>query len=161
MALSPAELRHQKPGRGLLGYRRTDVDGIIVEATAAFEEVWRDRADLQDRVEELEEALARHRETEDALRRALVTAERAAEELRSQAGREAELILREAEARARGLVQETYAEREQVRREIERLRGVEREFRARLRSLVGVTLQAVRDQEKWLARQDGAPPAAA
>ena len=155
MTLSPAELRHQKPGRGLLGYRRTDVDGIMVEASAAFEEVWRERADLQDRVEELETALAQHRESEDALRRALVSAEQAADERRAQAGREAELIVREAEARARALVQESYAEREQLRRELERLRTVEGEFRARLRSLLGVTLQAVRDHEEWLAGQDG------
>ena len=42
------------------------------------------------------------------------------DELRAQAGRDAELIVREAEARAREIIHKAYAEREQVRREVER-----------------------------------------
>jgi hypothetical protein len=33
MALSPVELKHQRPGRGLIGYRRADVDEMLVHAT--------------------------------------------------------------------------------------------------------------------------------
>jgi cell division initiation protein len=157
MPLSPAELRFEKPGRALFGYRRTDVDQLLVDATTGYETVWRTRAELDDRVHELSQELAHHRETEAALRDALVSAERAAEERRAQATREAELIVRDAEARARDIVHEAYAERERVRREIERLRGHEQQFRARLRSLVGSTLQGIRDHEAWLAGELGAP----
>jgi hypothetical protein len=38
-----------------------------------------------------------------------------------------------------------------VRREIERLRADEMQFRARLRSLLGSTLQSVRDHEELIA----------
>src|SRR5438046_755424 len=78
MTLSPAELRHERPGRGLFGYRRGDVDRLLVEATVAYENVWRERAELTDHVHELEQELIRHREGEQAMRNALVTAERAA-----------------------------------------------------------------------------------
>jgi len=151
MALSPAELRHQRPRRTLLGYRRSEVDEIMVSATSAFETVWRDRANLEDRVHELETSLGELRDTEHAMRDALVTAQRTADELRAQAGRDAELIVREAEARAREIIHKTYAEREQVRREIEQLRSEERQFRTRLRSLLGATLQSVRDHEEQIA----------
>ena len=151
MALSPAELRHQRPRRTLLGYRTSEVDEIMTSATSAFETVWRDRANLEDRVHELETSLGELRDTEQAMRDALVTAQRAADELRAQANRDAELIVREAEARAREIIHKTYAEREQVRREIERLRADERQFRTRLRSLLGATLQSVRDHEEEIA----------
>ena len=85
--MSPAELRHERPGRGLLGYRRTDVDRLLVEATVAYEAVWRERADLQDTVHELQQEVSRHREGEQAMRNALVTAERAADEMRASASR--------------------------------------------------------------------------
>ena len=62
MTLSPAELRHERPGRGLMGYRRADVDRLLVEATVAYENVWRERAELTDHVHELEQELIRHRE---------------------------------------------------------------------------------------------------
>jgi len=151
MSLSPAELRHQRPKRGLLGYRVSEVDEIMISATSAFETVWRDRANLEDRVHELETSLGELRDTEHAMRDALVMAQRTADELRAAAGRDAELIVREAEARAREIIHSTYAEREQVRREIERLRGDERQFRARLRSLLGSTLQSVRDHEEMIS----------
>jgi len=154
MALSPAELRHQRPRRTLLGYRRSEVDEIMTSATSAFETVWRDRANLEDRVHELETSLGELRDTEQAMRDALVTAQRAADELRAQANRDAELIVREAEARAREIIHSTYAEREQVRREIERLRADERQFRARLRSLLGSTLQSVRDHEEMIVEPE-------
>jgi cell division initiation protein len=151
MTLSPAELRHERPGRGLIGYRRADVDRLLVEATVAYENVWRERAELHDHVHELEQELQSHREGEQAMRNALVTAERAADEMRASASRQAELIVREAEAKSRDLVHEAYAERERVRREMARLQAEEAEFRLRLRSLLGAILEAVRDHEERLA----------
>ncbi len=153
MTLSPAELRFERPGRSPFGYRRSDVDGLLAEATSAYTRVWAERTDLAERVHELEVELARHRETESALRNALVSAERAAEELRAAASREAELIVRAAEQRARDIVHESYGERERVRRETDRMRDHEQQFRARLRGLVGATLQGIRDHGEWLARE--------
>ena len=54
MSLSPVELKHQRPRRRLIGTAAHEVDEIMVHATAAYEAVWRDRADLEDRVHELE-----------------------------------------------------------------------------------------------------------
>jgi cell division initiation protein len=157
MSLSPAELRHTRPRRRILGYRVSEVDQIMIDATSAYEHVWRDRADLEDRVHELEMSLGELRDTESAMRDALVTAQRTADDVRAQANRDAELIVREAEARAREIIHKTYAEREQVRREIERLRADEGQFRTRLRSLLGSTMQSVRDHEAMLAEPAAEP----
>jgi cell division initiation protein len=153
MGLSPVELRHERPRMRPFGYRKADVDHLLESATDAYEVVW--RADLDDRVHELESELARHRETEEAMRSALVSAERAADELRAAASRQAELIIRDAEAKARDLVHGAYAERERVRRETARLLTEEAEFRLRLRALLGATLEAVRDHEQRLADATG------
>ena len=128
----------------------------MMDATHAFETVWSDRADLEDRVHELEMRLNEVTDTESALRDALVTAQRASDEMRVQASREAETTVREAETRAREIVHKAYAERETVRREVEGLRSEEQRFRARLRSLLGTTLQTVRDHEEQLARSSSA-----
>lgn len=117
----------------------------------AYEAVWRERADLQDLVHELQQEVSRHREGEQAMRNALVTAERAADEMRAGASRQAELIVREAEAKSRDLVHEAYAERERVRREGAQMQAEESEFRLRLRALLGAILEAVRDHEQRLA----------
>jgi cell division initiation protein len=155
MTMSPVELEHERPGRALLGYRRGDVEALIEGARAGYEAVWRERADLEERLHTSQSELGRLRDVEAALRDALVTAERAAEERRAQAGREAELIVREAERRAREIVHESYAERERVRRDIERLSEHERAFRARLRGLAGEALTSLEEHERWVAAREG------
>jgi cell division initiation protein len=122
MPYAPVELRHVRLGRRLFGYRRSDVDHLLEEVAQSFEDVWRERADLADKVEQLEEDLVRYRELETLLRKTLVSAERAAQEVKEQAKREAEAILSEAHAEARGVQRQAVAERERLEADSERVR---------------------------------------
>jgi cell division initiation protein len=122
MALTPVEIRHLSPGRGLLGYKRGQTDRLLVEIAESFEDVWRERADLADKVESLEADLVRFRELEALLRTTLVSAERAAAEMKEQARREADLILGEAHAEARRVTREAVAVNERLVAESHRLR---------------------------------------
>jgi cell division initiation protein len=123
MALTPVEIRHMTPGRGLFGYKAHATDQLLAEITASFEDVWRERADLADRVEQLEADLVRFRELEALLRTTLVSAERASADMKEQARREAELILSEARAEARALQRQALAENERLAGESRRLRA--------------------------------------
>jgi cell division septum initiation protein DivIVA len=69
MTLTPVEIRHIKPAKSFLGgYDRNAIDGLLGEIAASFEDVWRERADLADKVEQLEADLTRFRELEGLLR---------------------------------------------------------------------------------------------
>ena len=51
MTLTPVEIRHLKPGKSLVGgYSRAGIDALLDEVVASFEDVWRERADLADKV---------------------------------------------------------------------------------------------------------------
>ena len=69
MGLAPTEIRHIPIPRGLRGYRRGAVEQLLDEIADSYEDVWRDRAELSDRIEHLEEELTRHRELESLPRR--------------------------------------------------------------------------------------------
>ena len=81
MALTPVEIRHMTPGRSMFGYNAGATDRLLEEIAASFEDVWRERADLADKVEQLEADLVRYRELEALLRTTLVSAERASAEI--------------------------------------------------------------------------------
>ena len=123
MALTPVEIRHMTPGKGFMGYNRAQTDRLLEEIAASFEDVWRERADLSDKVEQLELDLVRFRELETLLRTTLMSAERASAELKEQARREAELILGEAHAEARKLQRDSIAENERLITESRRLKA--------------------------------------
>jgi cell division initiation protein len=132
MALTPVEIRHIKPSRSLLGYNRKVVDELLEDVVESFEQVWRERADLGDKVERLEADLVRYRELETLLRTTLVSAERASQELREQARREASVMLEEAHSEARRVRREALADLERMRMEA-----------ARIRSLLGAALSTL------------------
>jgi cell division initiation protein len=124
MALTPVEIRHVKLKRTLFGYRRESVDDLLEEVTTSFEDVWRERADHADRIEQLEGELGRYRDLEGLLRATLVTAERVASELREQAQKEADLIVGEARVAGRSITREAGDERERLLSETRRVRAI-------------------------------------
>jgi cell division initiation protein len=133
MAITPVEIKHIKLGRTLIGgYARDVVDQLLEDVAGSFEDVWRDRADLADKVEHLEQELVRFRELEALLRTTLVSAERASQELKEQARREAELVLTEAHTEARTITTRARAEREHLTNEARRIRSL---LRAALESV--------------------------
>ncbi len=124
MAITPVEIRHIQLRKGLRGYRAEAVERLLADIAEDFEEVWRQRADLTDKVEQLESDLQRHRELEALLRTTLVSAERASHELKDQARREADNIIAESHAEARAVSWRAVAERERLDGELRRIKAL-------------------------------------
>jgi cell division initiation protein len=122
MALTPVEIRHMTPNRSLFGYNAGATERLLDEIASSFEDVWRERADLADKIETLESDLSRYKELEHLLRTTLISAERASAELKEQARKEAELILTEAHAEARAVQRAALSENERLARESRLLR---------------------------------------
>jgi cell division initiation protein len=144
MFLTPPEIQHQtlKSGRG---YDREDVDRLLEHVTSSYEQVWLERDELRSRLTQLEDKLASFREKERLLSDALVTAQRAAEELRSEARREAEQLKEEALAQVGSAKAEAERDLEQLRVAIERFRSLERELRSNLRAFLEEALRQIGD----------------
>ena len=124
MTITPVELNHIQLKRGLLGYRRRDVDQLIEEIERSFEAVWRERAEYADRIEQLQSDLARHRDLETLLRATLVSAEKSAHEMKAQAKREADLVIEEAHAGARATTRAAATERERLLADARKIRAL-------------------------------------
>jgi cell division septum initiation protein DivIVA len=124
MAYTPVELRHISLKKSLGGYKRDAVDTLISEVAESFEDVWRERADLADRVEQLESELRHHREREALLSNTLLAAERAAADQKDDAHRKAEQVVAEAHAEARSIIRSAIADREKLLGETRRVRSL-------------------------------------
>jgi cell division initiation protein len=148
MAYTPVEIRHIKLAKGILGYKRDAVDRILTEVADSFEDVWRERADLADRIEQLELDLTRHKELEGLMRTTLVSAESSAQQLREQARKEAETIVGEAHAEARAIARRASAEKERLETELRRITSL-------LRSALDSLDEAAIDEREPVGEQTG------
>jgi cell division initiation protein len=134
MSYAPVEIRHVRFSRSLVGYSRAAVDTALAQIASSYEAVWQERMDLGDRVDELEREVTRHREMEELMRTTLLTAERASQDMRDDARREASTVVEEAHREARAIMTD-------ARRERERLLVAAR----RVRTLLRAALDAVED----------------
>ena len=124
MPLTPVEIRHIELKRGLFGYRKGAVHRMMDDIADSFEAVWRERSQLVERVEELETEVTRHVELEGLLRSTLVSAERASQDLKESARREADVIVTEANAEARKVLRDAITEKEQLMGDVRRVQAL-------------------------------------
>jgi len=134
--LTALDVRRYDFGNALRGYDRARVDQFRDQVAEEIERLTRANQELDQKARNFHEQLKSFRERDKALNDALVSAQQLRGEIREQAEREAQLIVREAKAEAeQGLTQV----REEVRRaqdEIQQLWRIRRGYLAQLRTTV-------------------------
>ena len=150
MKLTPLDIRHKEFKRGMRGYVDEEVDEFLDQIADEFERLFKENIDHGERIENLEEQVTRYRRIEETLQKTLVSAQQSAEELKQNATKEGQLTLRDAELKARQMVNESYADKQRIEGSLTKLRGVEEEFRIRFRQLL----------EGFLKQVEQAPPVA-
>ena len=104
--LTPHDIRKQDFRKTLRGYDTLGVDDFRVRVADALERAIRERQILEERVNALTEQLRVFREREKAMNEALVAAQQLRQDSRATAEREGQVIVREAEAAAKRLLDE-------------------------------------------------------
>lgn len=146
MALTPVDILHTEFKTAIRGYNKNQVDEFLHSAGEALETALRDKADLQRRVDALQEEVDQVREIKTALTDALTMAQKSADELRTNAHKEVELILQEAEQSRVKLVADVQVEAERRRAEIALLQATRDRFETEFREMLA-------SYSEWLERR--------
>src|SRR2546423_10478331 len=104
--LTPLDIRKQEFRKTLRGYDTLGVEDFRMRVADAVERAIRERQILEERVSALTEQLRVFRERERAVNEALVAAQQLRQDTRASAEREGQVIVREAEAAAKRLLDE-------------------------------------------------------
>ena len=140
------------------GYNQEEVDDFLDRLAEVLDRIQRENQTLQARVKELDSAVSATRDTEEMLKKTLVSAQQAAEEAIGTAKEKAGELIGEAEERAQKSIEEATdrvkvaeaearkktleAEREHLQRRkeldanIEKLQAVENELKARIKGVL-------------------------
>jgi DivIVA domain-containing protein len=148
--LTPLDVRSHEFARVLRGYDRAQVDEFKLRLSGEIERLIRERMQAEERLKSAQDQLRAYRERERALNEALVAAQQLRADTRQQAEREAELVVREAEAEATRLLNRARIEEQLVR---ERMASASRNFAAYVAGLRAL-------MERHLAELDGLEAAA-
>ena len=134
--LTPVDIRHREFARAMRGYDIASVEDFKRQVADELERLIRLNQDLEAKARGFHEQLRAFRERDKALNDALVSAQQLRSEIREQAERESQLILREARADGERIVDAARAEIERLQREIEQLERARRAYLSHLRTIV-------------------------
>jgi cell division initiation protein len=136
MRITPLDIRHKEFSRSMRGYKDMEVDEFLDEIVEEFERLFNENIDYKDRLEALEEKISQYRNIEETLQKTLISAQEQAEELKVNAKKEADLILRDAELKSRGIINDSYAERQKIQRSVQSLKQKHEDLRYQLKQLL-------------------------
>lgn len=155
--LTPVDVRRYDFGSALRGYDKSRVDQFRDQVADELERLTRITQDLEAKAKGFHEQLRAFRERDKALNDALVSAQQLRGEIREQADREAQLILREARAEGERLLDEARAEIRRLQAQVDALDRTRRAHLAQLRATVQRQLAEIDAAEQTAA--DLAEPA--
>ena len=135
MKLTPLDIRHKEFKRGMRGYVDGEVDEFLDEVADEFERLFKENIELSERVETLQ-GRSTGTASRRRCRRRWSRRRRSAEELKVNATKEAQLILHEAELKARQMVNDSYADKQAIEQSMVMLKSAEEDFRFKFRALL-------------------------
>jgi cell division initiation protein len=118
------------------GYPPEAVRGFLNSVAEDFQSLVRENSELETRLRRLEEENLEHRDRERILKETLLSAQRISEEMKSNARREAEVVLRQAEMAGQQLTTEALQQSAKVERAIRDLKLQRANFRLKLKSML-------------------------
>jgi cell division initiation protein len=136
MRLTPLDIRHKEFRSSLRGYSEQEVDVFLDEVADEFERLFKENIDLSERLENATERVRSYQDIEQTLQNTLVTAQRSAEDIVAQARKESDLVTRDADLKAKEIIQGALGEKQKVQAELMRIKRAEGEFRGKLRAML-------------------------
>lgn len=150
MNVSPLDLRQQRFSTVLRGFDKVEVTSLLLAVAEDYEEALREADRLRQDLARLEGIVSQHREHEKSLQRTLLTAQKLADDIRTNAEEEARRTVRDAQTRSELLLEKTQSRLEDVQREIDGLKLKRRDVETSIESTIQTlknTLEYVREQD--------------
>jgi cell division initiation protein len=141
--VTPLEIQNHNFSKKWRGIDPAEVEAFLALVGEEIEDLTRARAELESRARALETENTEHRERERTLRDTLLSAQRASDDIRGAARKEAELIVQQAEDSSERLTHHALQRSAEIERAIEDLKIQRTAFRLQLEKLVEVVQHVV------------------
>lgn len=156
MAITPLDIQHKEFSVKMKGYKKEEVDDFLQELKNNYEKILKENRELQKKLDFSEEKIEYFKNLQDTLNKSIVVAQDAADRLKENARKEAEIILFEAERSADNLLKEAAGKATKINQETDEVRKESRNFKQKLNLLVESQLNLIQNEE-WSALLNTAP----
>jgi cell division initiation protein len=156
MKITPLDVSQKQFRRVLRGYDRHEVEAFLSLVSSELEEAVKEVNALRQETRRKDETITELRGRERALQETLISAQKASEEIRESARKEAEITISEAELQAEKIVQAAHGRFLRIVDDINELKRQRIQFEAGVRMLVDSHLKLL-DAFQEPERQEAIP----
>ena len=147
MAITPNDIHNKDFSTKFKGFDPEEVNDFLEEVKKELETLIRDNKDLEKRVKFNEEKVEYFNSIQETLNKSILVAQEAADRLRENARKDAEIIVFEAEKSAQAMLREAAEKATEINRETDLIKKETRIFRQRLQILTQTQLDMIKNEE--------------
>ena len=147
MTITPNDIHNKDFSTKFKGFDPEEVNDFLDEVKKELEQLIRDNKDLEKRVKFNEEKVEYFNSIQETLNKSILVAQEAADRLRENARKDAEIIVFEAEKAAQAMLREAAEKATEINRETDLIKKETRIFRQRLQILTQTQLEMIKNEE--------------
>ena len=147
MAITPNDIHNKDFSTKFKGFDPEEVNDFLDDVKKELEQLIRDNKDLEKRVKFNEEKVEYFNSIQETLNKSILVAQEAADRLRENARKDAEIIVFEAEKAAQAMLKEAAEKATEINRETDLIKKETRIFRQRLQILTQTQLDMIKNEE--------------
>jgi cell division initiation protein len=136
MRITPLDIQQKQFPMRFRGFDVEEVYAFLEVVREEMEDLLRENASLKEQLYRAEGQIKEYRDMETTLRETLMTAQQMVEEYKTNARKEAELLIREAELKADAMIKEAQEKVVKIHEDIVDLKGIRRHFKEEVKRLI-------------------------
>lgn len=152
--LTPVEIQNRVFKSGGLGYDKKDVDSFMKEIVDSYELLYREKMELSDKVNVLNDALQNYKTIEKTMQKALMLAQKTAEETQETALRNAHAIEKEAMTKSEIIVSDAKRELERIHQKTVQLCQQYEKYKLQFKNLAAAQIELLETESFQIHMMD-------
>ncbi|MBQ8633932.1 MAG: DivIVA domain-containing protein [Lachnospiraceae bacterium] len=152
--LTPVEIQNRVFKSGGLGYDKKDVDAFMKEIVDSYELIYREKMELADKVNVLNDALQNYKTIEKTMQKALMLAQKTAEETQETALRNAHAIEKEAMTKSEIIVSDAQRELERIHQKTVQLCQQYEKYKLQFKNLAAAQIELLETESFQIHMMD-------
>lgn len=153
MRITPLDIFQREFSRkNIGGLDENEVYGFLKKVGREYETLYAENKALKDQSQRLSGQMEDYLELEKTLKQTLISAQKASGELKDNAEKESELIIKESELQAERILDEARSECEAIAKEIRELKRQKRMLKVELRTVLESYLSMINEDSPMFAR---------
>lgn len=145
MNFTPNDIQNILFKKSLLGFNRLQVDDVLEKIVEDLSDYIRENNKFREKLEDAQEKLGYYKGIETSLQNSLIIAQQTSEDIVTNAKKQAENILKEAELSSKHIIESANQEILTVRFEYERFKRELEGYKVRAESIIKAQLNSLKD----------------